>query len=73
MRKGKSAMDEAEAIDFDAAVRLKCIEITTWLLDHSGRETFDLDEVLDIAMALEDYIQNGGTVNVVCSNSGFVR
>lgn len=66
-------MDEAEAIDFDATVRLKCIEATTWLLDHSDRDTFDLDEVLNIAMALEDYIQNGGTVNVVCSNSGFVR
>lgn len=66
-------MDEAEAIDFDATVRLKCIEITTWLLDHSGRETFDLDEVLNTAMALEDHIQNGGTVQVVCKNSGFVR
>lgn len=66
-------MDDAEAIDFDAAVRLKCIETTTWLLDHSGRETFDLDEVLNIAMALEDHIQNGGTVQVVCKNSGFVR
>lgn len=66
-------MDDAEAIDFDAAVRLKCIEITTWLLDHSGRETFDLDEVLNIAMALEDHIQNGGTVNVQCENGKFVR
>ena len=66
-------MDETDTIDFDAAVRLECINATTWLLDHSGRDTFDLEEVLSIAMTLEDYILGGGTVNIQCSKSEFVR
>ena len=65
--------EAAESPDFDSLVRLESIKATTWLLDHSDQDVFDLEDVLNIAMGIEDYVQGGGTVNVQCQDKRFVR
>lgn len=63
-------MDEADTFaDFDCVVRHTCIETVKWLLDHSDEEEFLLDDVIGMAMRLDDYIQGGGTVNIQCDDS----
>ena len=65
--------EAAELLDFDSLVRLESIKATTWLLDHSDQDTFELEHVLNTAMSIEDYIQGGGTINVQCQDKRFVR
>ena len=72
----KNAMDDTiEHRDLDTVVRMKCIDVTMWLLEQDGSDTHALDDVLNTAMQLEHWITNGGTVMFDCVDSlrKFVR
>ena len=54
--------------DQDAPSRAQALETTMWLLDHSGRDMFELDEVLQIAMCIEHYLTGGASVSFECTD-----
>lgn len=75
MRNKASAIMDDEVADFDTVVRMKSIDVVMCVLELSERDTYELDEVLAMAMQVEHYITEGGTVAFDCNDSmrKFVR
>lgn len=66
---------DVEIDDFGSMIRHSCVETVKFILDHSERETFELDDVLQMAFEIEHYITDGATVAFDCDDKArkFVR
>jgi tRNA G10 N-methylase Trm11 len=62
-------------LDPDVGTRAIALEATMWILEHSGNTEFDLSMVLGMAMSIEHYLTDGGSVAFSCSDGAgkFVR
>lgn len=62
-------MDETPISDTDCDYRAFSCEIAQWLFEGSSVHPYNVQEFLAAAMLIEDYIQDGGTIEFHCKDA----